>query len=91
MRLSQSVHVCHNITLYHIAHMLHNNHHHHHNYLIFNNHYDCVDTECGVIGACAQVLCTNSSDHRCLDCESNHGHLPGQMAYTNLGTECEGM
>lgn len=43
-----------------------------------------------MISSCAQVLCTNASDHFCDECESNYGLLLGQRAYTNLGTECEG-
>ena len=47
--------------------------------------------ECEVIGACAQVICTNSSDHFCRECESDNGPMQGQRAYTNLGTECQGI
>lgn len=50
-----------------------------------------ANAECEEIEACEQVLCTNTTDHFCMLCESNRGMLPGQRAYTNLGTECEGI
>lgn len=46
--------------------------------------------ECEVIESCEQVLCSNATDHVCSLCESNRGPTLEQMAYTNLGTECQG-
>ena len=45
---------------------------------------------CGEIASCQQVLCTNASNHYCLQCESDNGPLPGESAYSNLGTQCQG-
>ncbi len=41
---------------------------------------------CGHIENCAQVLCTNSTDHFCEECEGNHMVA---RAYSNLGDQCE--
>ena len=53
-------------------------------------HKPIHSTVCTNIDNCADIRCTNSSDHTCNLCRSNNGPGLGEAAFTNLGDECEG-
>lgn len=44
---------------------------------------------CTAIDNCADVRCTNATDHQCMECASYHGDTLGMAGYENLGTECQ--
>lgn len=44
---------------------------------------------CTNIEFCADIRCTNTTDHLCHECEGDHGDATGEAAYENLGISCE--
>ena len=45
-------------------------------------------TACIAIESCADVRCSNQSDHTCHECDSHYGDVRGEAAYRNLVNEC---
>lgn len=44
---------------------------------------------CTNIENCADIRCTNPTDHYCYKCASNNGVALGERGYVNLNTSCE--
>ena len=50
-----------------------------------------LHSECGHIENCADIRCTNITDHTCFECESYNGPGLGEAGYINLIIECQRM
>ena len=44
---------------------------------------------CTNIENCADIRCTNPTDHYCEECESDNGVALGERGYENLNFSCE--